>query len=231
MRNPAASRMRRVRSSARSAAVRRTACSASSAATSRCPRFAASSAVASRVEATPSSGSKRPPGEVQCMLLAVGDKRGQEPVHVSSLGIRGVPVDERSEQWVREPNALAVDLEHAGAERPLRRRRARSRPPAAARASAVPVRRRGGGCSGRRPKARRGAPASPRRASSGLAGPRRVAAILAARAPRRAGARRRDSLPRSGTEPAKSAARNSRAGVTGRPLRARPARVPRAVAG
>ena len=55
-------------------------------------------------------GLKRPPGEVQCMLLAVGDKRGQEPVHVSSLGIRDLPVHERSEQWVREPNALAVDL-------------------------------------------------------------------------------------------------------------------------
>ena len=60
MRNPAVSRIRRVRSSARSAAVRRTACSASSAATSRCPRFAASSAVASRVEAMPSSASSAP---------------------------------------------------------------------------------------------------------------------------------------------------------------------------
>ena len=54
-----------------------------------------------------------PAGEMQCMLLPVGDKRGQQPVHVSSLGIRGVAVHQRPEQRVREPNPLAVDNEHA----------------------------------------------------------------------------------------------------------------------
>jgi hypothetical protein len=54
-----------------------------------------------------------PAGEMHCVLLPVGDKRGQQLVHVSSLGIRRVAVHQRPQQRVREPNPLAVHNEHA----------------------------------------------------------------------------------------------------------------------
>jgi hypothetical protein len=56
-------------------------------------------------------------GEMQSVLFAIGDERYEMRMYGLPLAVRGIRIHERCEQRVREPQTLAVHLEHTGLNR------------------------------------------------------------------------------------------------------------------
>jgi hypothetical protein len=71
----------------------------------------------------PLVGTRRRERKMPRRFLGVGDDLGELLVQVPSARCAGVGVDDRSEERMREPEPVAVELDHPRRKRPLERRR------------------------------------------------------------------------------------------------------------